>query len=227
MIAAFRRGVRFECTRCGECCTRLRANLPLTSTDVRRISAHLGLTIRSFVETYGVHAVDRVHLRGTTLDIPSIELRVPANGTCVFLDAERRCTIHEVKPAVCERTPFVGYVAEGGATAWNEAVSYCPGIGIGPRYSPARIRRQLREEAASDEAEIDLIIRNGSDLDRVLQARLPAPQVRETTIEEGDLHGIASPPAAAPTAHGQALDRPARRRSQGLAAPRDLREDAF
>jgi Fe-S-cluster containining protein len=203
MIAAFRRGVRFQCTRCGECCTRLRGNVPLSSTDVRRISRQLGLSIRSFVDAYGLHVVDRVHVGGRVLDIPSIELRVPRSGTCVFLDEERRCAIQDVKPSVCDRTPFVGYVAEGSARAWREASSYCPGIGVGKRYTPSRIGRLLQREAVAEEAEIDAILASGGDLGRVLRTELPPPLVRETTIEQGGRHGTAKSTTPGETAERQ------------------------
>ena len=213
MIAAFRRGVRFRCTRCGECCTRLSANLPLSARDVRRISAHLRMSVRSFVAAYGLHVVDRVRHRGGVIDIPSIELQVPASGTCVFLDSERQCAIQAVKPSGCARTPVGEYVAGGSPARWQGALSYWPGIGLGERYPRARIERLLREEMASEAAEIDAIVRSGGDLARLLRTQLPPPLVRETTTTGGERHGTSIPRTAPhPERSRPALDLPARRR---------------
>lgn len=223
MIAAFRQGLRFKCTACGECCTRLRANLPLSSGDVRRISRYLRMSIRSFVEAYGVHVIDRVRDQGSVVDIPSIELRVPSTGVCVFLDRDRRCTIHEVKPAICARTPFVDYVANGRPTIWKEAVSYCPGIGLGERYSPARVNRLLREEMEAEDAEIDALVRGGGELNRLLRTRLPAPEVRETHATEGgeDDGPSKSTPAVIAERQGSALGFSTRRGHDAAATRRD------
>jgi Fe-S-cluster containining protein len=188
VIDAFRRGLRFRCTRCGECCARLDGDIPLSTTDVRRISAHLGLAVRDFVDRYAVHVVDRVGAGEDAVDVPSLELRVPASGRCVFLGDDARCAINDVKPLVCARSPFVRYVAEGGPQAWA-AAAYCPGLGTGERYSARRIARLLDEEAALDAAELERVARAGGDLGRVLGAPLPPPVVRTPPSPEGGSHG--------------------------------------
>jgi len=178
MIPAFARGVRFGCTACGKCCTKLKGDLPLTHDDVVRVSAHLKLSVRAFVAKYCRHVVDVVRTSGRTVRMPSIELRVPPSGRCVFLDDTDRCSIHEAKPFICSQTPFMAFVAEGSPGVWDEARSYCPGVGQGEWFSRKAIDRLLQEERDVEQGDHERLRTHRGSLARVFGCRLPRPVVR-------------------------------------------------
>jgi uncharacterized protein len=179
MIQAFRRGVRFHCTECGECCKRLTADLPLSHADVRRISAHLRVSVRAFVTRYCRHRVEVVRHGGTVTRVPSISLRAPASGRCAFLDDAGRCGIQAVKPLVCAHSPFVGYVAEGAPSVWARARAYCPGVGVGRRWSRRAIEGLLRRERKLEDDDIREAAAHHGDLEAVFATKLPPPLITE------------------------------------------------
>lgn len=187
MIAAFEKGIRFQCTRCGECCRSLRSDLPLSPRDVSRISRHLGLSIGRFVRRYGRHVRETIAYPGGVLEAPQIFLRVPPSGRCTFLRGNE-CVLQSVKPEVCARSPLVGYVAED-RSAWKRAKEMCPGIGRGPWYSRRAIMRILNHERAEEEREARQLRRHGWNLGRMLRAALPSPTRRRLTLTSRDLEG--------------------------------------
>ncbi len=181
MIPVFNDGVRFDCTPCGRCCASLKFPIPLFVRDVRTISRYLGLSVERFLDGYCVHLVDVVQTPDGSVEIPSIALRVPDSGRCVFLDDANRCRIHAAKPFVCAQSPFLRIVAED-ESLWREGASYCPGVGVGPRFSRSAILSLLQEEDAREEEDLELIRANGGDLEAVLQARLPQPVIRQQRL---------------------------------------------
>jgi Fe-S-cluster containining protein len=196
MIPAFSRGVRFGCTQCGQCCTGLRHPIPLLIRDVERLASHLGLSPQTFVDRHCTHIVDRVRDGRTTTEIPTMALTVPASGRCTFLAADGTCGVHEAKPTLCRLSPFVASVAEGEAAAWREIVRTCPGIGRGPRYSPARIRRHLADEARAESDDFERIQAAGGNLPRAAGVLLPGPMVRDHAVRNGRVEPVARRPAA-------------------------------
>lgn len=182
MIRAFRRGVRFQCTRWGACCSSLRSPVPLTSRDVERLSGHLRLSAQTFVNRHCLHLLDRVHVGERTVDIPSLALRVPPSGRCVFLADSSECAVHPAKPAACARAPFLEFVAESPEAVWKELVAACPGVGTGTFHDTRAVRRLLQHEAADDRTERRRLLASGGSLATLLGVRLPAPVVREHVV---------------------------------------------
>ena len=172
MIAAFRRGVRFECTQCGKCCTSLSTAIPISRAEARTISRTLGVTLKALLtrwcrvrQTVVQHGNRRVTLRTITIKA--------RGGRCLFVATNGECRIHEVKPLFCRHAPFVGDVAEGGEPLWQAIRRYCPGVGRGPLYTPARIRQMLRREQASVREDFDKALGVEQELDT--RPRAPAP----------------------------------------------------
>jgi len=190
MIQAFEEGVRFGCTQCGECCTRLKSDIALSHDDVTRISRHLGLSVQTFVRDHGVHFVAVIRQPGRALELPLVALRVPKSGRCVFLDGSGRCSIHEVKPFLCSHSPFMAYVAEGAPSVWQEAVSYCPGVGRGDRYDREQIARSLGEERDLEEEDFARLEEHEGDLERIFGTRLPERVVLEVSLASEDVNRL-------------------------------------
>lgn len=108
-------GLRFECTRCGACCTGGHGFVWLDDGDIVRIAGHLGVSLDDFGRRY----VRRIGERYALLESPK-------DGACVFLSCES-CSIYDVRPAQCRRFPFWDRVLES-PQRWREAALQCEGI---------------------------------------------------------------------------------------------------
>lgn len=109
--------LRFQCQKgCINCCDRP-GYVYLTSSDLERAAAYVGLSTSEFEARYVYRTK---HL---------IRLRKPAGRACVFLEPYG-CAIHPVKPTQCRLFPFWPELVEDQA-AWRGAATYCPGIGTG------------------------------------------------------------------------------------------------
>jgi uncharacterized protein len=128
-------GLRFECTRCGNCCRNHGeyTHVYLTSRDVSAIARHLGISERSFLETHCQAEEGWVVLR---MDRPA----------CPFLQAGNTCAIYPVRPKQCATWPF--WKENLRRAVWEgEVARDCPGIGKGELHSREEIERIARENA--------------------------------------------------------------------------------
>jgi len=114
--ADWRRYLNFRCTGCGNCCRDTR--VMISDSDIRRIMDGTG---KSFDEFARFLKEDEI-----TLDKRSpwwvrfglrrriIALRWKKDSSCVFLDADNRCTIYEHRPLACREHPFDVTLTESG-----------------------------------------------------------------------------------------------------------------
>jgi Fe-S-cluster containining protein len=131
-------GLRFACIpECGACCTNHEdyAYVYLTEDDIRRISKHLGLTKREFLNEY------------TMLDDDEIVLKM-VEPDCPFLDGWR-CMVYEARPVQCRTFPFWTENLKSRA-AWARLRRFCPGIGQGELLELEQIRDHVRERDGED-----------------------------------------------------------------------------
>ena len=131
--AWFDKGLRFECTLCGNCCRNHGAYtyVYLAEADVEAIAVHLRLSRAAFLERYCRLEDGWVSLR---MDEPQ----------CPFLEESNRCAIYPVRPKQCKTWPFWDENLK--RAAWEGPVKECcPGIGKGPLHSPEEIERSARE----------------------------------------------------------------------------------
>jgi len=128
-------GLRFECTRCGNCCRNHGAYsfVYLTPADVSAIARHLGLGEREFLETHCQADGEWGVLR---MDQPA----------CAFLQADNTCGIYPVRPRQCATWPF--WKENLKRAVWEgEVAADCPGIGKGALHTREEIERTARENA--------------------------------------------------------------------------------
>jgi Fe-S-cluster containining protein len=128
-------GLRFECTRCGRCCTG-EGWVWVGPERIREIAGFLGLPVEEFAVRY----LRRVENRISLID--------KANRDCVFWQPERGCTIYPVRPAQCRTFPFWPEHLES-PDSWRDLASEVPGIGRGRRHGAGEIRRRLRRSRRS------------------------------------------------------------------------------
>src|SRR2546422_530762 len=87
-------GLRFECTRCGNCCTGEPGYVWLDAKEVKDIAAAVELSEAEFQAAY------------TKKTPRGLSLREKPSGDCVFFDRQRGCTIYAIRPQQCRTWPF-------------------------------------------------------------------------------------------------------------------------
>jgi Fe-S-cluster containining protein len=124
-------GLRFRCTRCGNCCTGAPGFVWVTDDEVAAIAAYRGeqpLDVEAFyTRTVGFRR----------------SLRERSNGDCVFFDGAAGCTIYPVRPRQCRTWPFWDSNVET-PEDWRRTCTVCPGAGQGDLVSVEEITRRLR-----------------------------------------------------------------------------------
>jgi Fe-S-cluster containining protein len=124
-------GLRFTCTRCGNCCTGEPGNVWVTDEDLAAIADFRG---EPLAEVVGLC---------TRLARSGRSLREKLGGDCIFWDRQQGCTIYPVRPPQCRTWPFwESNVAT--PEFWEDARAVCPGSGQGELISADEITRRLK-----------------------------------------------------------------------------------
>jgi Fe-S-cluster containining protein len=128
----YREGLRFQCTRCGNCCTGPAGFVWVDDDEVRAIAEHLGEPLDVCRGTR-TRQLDRGR-----------SLRERANGDCIFFDREAGCTIYPVRPRQCRTWPFWDSNLASPAE-WERTRRLCPGVGRGDLIPVEEITRRAAE----------------------------------------------------------------------------------
>ncbi|MCK4341249.1 MAG: YkgJ family cysteine cluster protein [Phycisphaerae bacterium] len=132
----YAKGLRFACTRCGNCCSGASGFVWVGPTEIERIAAYLGLSVEAF---------HRKHLRRAGWGRSLLE---KPNGDCEFLerrpDGTTGCLIHPVRPIQCRTWPFWKSNLES-PEAWKRTAAGCPGIGRSEAYPLPIIKAALQD----------------------------------------------------------------------------------
>jgi hypothetical protein len=128
----FRDGLRFACTRCGNCCTGEPGYVWVDDVEIERIAAALGLSATEFEMRF----VRQVGRRRSLIERP--------DGACVFFDRAAGCTIYPHRPRQCRSWPFWESNVES-VESWRRVCRTCPGAGSGKLYSVDEIVDQTRK----------------------------------------------------------------------------------
>lgn len=126
----FADGLRFACTRCGQCCTGAPGVVWVSDGELTALANFLGEPEREFAALYTRRA------RGRRT------LREKANGDCVFWDRDRGCTVYPVRPMQCRTWPFWHSNVET-PEAWERTAEVCPGTGHGELIPAEEILRRV------------------------------------------------------------------------------------
>ncbi len=103
----------FDCQQCGDCCAG-RGGIHVRSQEVEAMAAHLSMPVAEF----------RRNCVEASLTGP--RLRV-ADEVCIFLQEDKRCRVHPVKPFICRQWPFLPALLVE-ADELEYAKGACPGI---------------------------------------------------------------------------------------------------
>jgi len=139
---------RFQCNRCGKCCTALNEGVPLYLRDIDQISSSLGLGREEFIKTFCNIELKTVEAGNRKMQIPLIYLKVESR-TCVFYKNER-CSVHNHKPYLCAASPFITLHFQDEEVK-SVFKSSCEGYGMGPLYTKENIERILSHESYLEE----------------------------------------------------------------------------
>jgi uncharacterized protein len=127
----YRDGLRFECTRCGNCCTGAPGFVWVDEQEQAAIADFLGEDHSRFLALY-TRRLDKGR-----------SLREKANGDCVFYQAGTGCTIYSVRPRQCRTWPFWQSNVRT-PEAWAETRRVCPGSGQGELIAADEITRRMK-----------------------------------------------------------------------------------
>jgi len=126
----YSKGLRFECSQCGDCCTGAEGYVWVNQAEIDAMSARMQITPEVFEKQF----VRRVGVRRSLIERPG--------GDCVLLDAETRgCTVYEDRPRQCRTWPFWNSNLKS-ETAWDEAAEGCPGCNKGDLVPLEKIQEQ-------------------------------------------------------------------------------------
>jgi uncharacterized protein len=128
----YHRGLNFQCTACGDCCTGAPGYVWVNKAEIEAVAALLKMDVARFEKKY----VRLVGIRKSFLE--------RKNGDCVFFDSQlRQCKVYAARPQQCRTWPFWDSNLNSPA-AWDEAASHCPGCNRGPVVAFAEIELQRK-----------------------------------------------------------------------------------
>ena len=135
----YQNGLRFECTRCSNCCRHEPGYVFLTEEDLQSVAKATGTTRAEALAKYC-----------RTIDagiVKRISLKEKDNFDCIFWEDDG-CTIYSGRPFQCRSYPFwSGVVAS--RDSWERESLKCPGINRGKTHSMESIERWIELRARS------------------------------------------------------------------------------
>ena len=134
----YQAGLRFECTRCGNCCSGDPGYVWATKEEIDGISTFLG--------PLQADGIDKKHFRRVGLHY---SLNEKPNGDCIFLsreDGKTGCAIYPVRPLQCRTWPFWPQNLRS-PDAWNNSHKKCPGINTGKHYDFVQIESRRTQKS--------------------------------------------------------------------------------
>jgi len=128
----YHKGLKFECSQCGDCCTGAPGFVWLNKQEIAALAKRLNVDEETFEQAY----VMQVGIRKSLKEFP--------NGDCVLFDTEERCcTVYEDRPRQCKTWPFWDSNLRSPET-WKETCEACPGSGKGKLYQLDQIEEQRK-----------------------------------------------------------------------------------
>lgn len=143
----YEEGLRFECQRCGGCCSGPPGYVELTSEEALHMAQFLGISLEEFQERY-TRAEYRP--RWYLQEVPS-----KFGFDCIMLERDSEppylagCKVHKCRPQQCRTWPFWPSNLRS-ASAWASHAQQCPGFNCGPLFSFSAIERLKNQSGLED-----------------------------------------------------------------------------
>lgn len=132
----YKEGLRFQCLKCGNCCTGFSGTVRVCDNEIVRLSNRLGLAEEEFRKNY---------TRGVGRGV--VSLIEKKNTDCIFYDEEKKCTVYADRPRQCRTWPFWRSNVHS-PERWKRGAERCPGMNRGRLYG-ANLIKQLSEDDGS------------------------------------------------------------------------------
>jgi len=133
----YKDGLRFECLRCGSCCSGFSGTVRVSDAEIAALAQRLDLPEAEFQRDY-----TRM-VRGG-----AISLVEKKNTDCIFFDKERGCTVYEDRPRQCRTWPFWRYNVYSPGH-WKREAKRCPGMNSGQLYTGNLIKEMSENDGSS------------------------------------------------------------------------------
>jgi len=134
--AWYKKGLRFKCTECGQCCTGTPGTVWINEEEINKMAAYLNISNEEFIKRYARLIKGRLSLR----ELPR------QSYDCIFLK-EKKCEIYPVRPKQCRTFPWwLENLAS--KESWEEAARRCEGMNHpeGRLFSCKDIQNELNKE---------------------------------------------------------------------------------
>lgn len=129
-------GLRFGCTRCGNCCVGA-GTVRVSDAEIGALASELQLAEHEFRAMY------TRPLRGG-----EVSLRETRSKACVFYEPGSGCRVYASRPRQCRTWPFWGAVVHS-PERWAEEARGCPGMNRGAVHDAAAIAETARSDGTS------------------------------------------------------------------------------
>ena len=120
----FDQGLRFECQRCGFCCTGEPGIIFVEHSEIVQIASYISLDLSCFIDEF-------LYPFRTGYSI-----KEHADGRCLFY--QEGCKVYPVRPKQCRTFPF-WFENLRSRKKWRRVTRECPGIDKGSIYSKKQI----------------------------------------------------------------------------------------
>jgi Fe-S-cluster containining protein len=130
----YRDGLRFACTRCGNCCGGASGTVRVSDAEIDALARRTELRPEEFRAVYTRRLRDG-----------ALSLRERSDGTCILYAAEGGCSVYPDRPRQCRTWPFWRPVVHS-PERWAEEALECPGMDRGPLHSAAQIESTLADD---------------------------------------------------------------------------------
>lgn len=130
----FKKGLKFGCTGCGQCCTGAPGYVWVDDTEITEMAAFLQISKQEFIQRYTRQVDGHLSL-----------LEFPRSYDCIFL-RDKKCLVYGARPKQCRTFPFWPENLES-KKAWEETKRRCEGIDHpdAPLVSLAQIKKSLED----------------------------------------------------------------------------------
>jgi len=133
----YKDGLRFECLRCGSCCSGFSGTVRVSDAEIAALAQRLDLPEAEFRRDYT-----------RTVRGGAISLVEKKNTDCIFFDKERGCTVYEDRPRQCRTWPFWRYNVYSPGH-WKREAKRCPGMNSGQLYTADLIKKMSEDDGSS------------------------------------------------------------------------------
>lgn len=120
----FDQGLRFECQRCGSCCTGEPGFIFVEHSEIIQIASYISRDLSCFIDEF-------LYPFRTGYSI-----KEHADGRCLFYQGG--CKVYPVRPKQCRTFPF-WFENLRSRKKWRRVTRECPGIDKGSIYSKEQI----------------------------------------------------------------------------------------